>query len=131
MFRGATARTLLTLLGVALFALHLFTPTGTFAPAHTFGQALAKAETGIASSVQAVRDGAETVRSPGHPGKPVGLPQVRDRHRGPGSGGAQEHPLISGPAAQAGPAEPTGAPHRHTPDSARAHTPAALQVFRC
>ncbi|MBL1103683.1 hypothetical protein JK361_03535 [Streptomyces sp. 5-8] len=131
MFRGATARTLLTLLGVTLLALQLFTPTGNFTPAHTPGQALAKTQTGIAPSVQAVRDGAETVRAPGRPDAPVGLPHVRDRHRGPVSPGTGAHPPISGRTAEARPAASAGAPHHPAPGSSRSRTPAALQVFRC
>ncbi|MEU6665385.1 hypothetical protein [Streptomyces sp. NPDC046727] len=131
MFRGTTARTLLALLGATLLALQLFSPTRTFAPAHTFGQALAKTETGIVPSAPVVREGAETVRAPGRTGEPVGLPHVRDRHRGPASTWSQEHPLISGRAAGAGPSEPVAAPHGHAPRLSRAHTPAALQVFRC
>ncbi|MYW18661.1 hypothetical protein GT039_24550 [Streptomyces sp. SID2955] len=125
MFRGTTARTVLVLLGVTLLTLQLFTPTGTFAPAHAFDRTPVKTETGIASLVQAPRDGTETVRTPGRPDRPVGLPHVRDRHRGPASHGAQDKPLIPGPAGI------PGAAHRHAPGPSRAHTPAALQVFRC
>jgi hypothetical protein len=131
MFRGTTARTVLALLCVTLFALQLFTTARPFASAHTFGQALAKAETGIAPSAPLAREGAETVRVPGRPGDPVSLPHVRDRHRGPASAGPQEHPLISGRAAGTGPSEPAAAPYGHTPGASRAHSPAALQVFRC
>ncbi|GAA3142640.1 hypothetical protein GCM10010521_31690 [Streptomyces rameus] len=131
MFRGTTARTVLALLGVTLLTLQLFAPTGPFAPAHTSGQALAKAETGTASFVQAVRERTETAHTPGRPGEPAGIPHVRDRHRGPASSGAQHHPLISVPAAGADPARPSGAPHRHAPGTPRARTAAALQVFRC
>ncbi|MBL1084242.1 hypothetical protein JK359_20110 [Streptomyces actinomycinicus] len=130
MFRGTTARTLLTLLGMTLLTLHLFAPTGNFAPAHTVGQALAKTETGIAPSVQSAK-GTETLRAPGRPADPAGIPQVRDRHRGPASGCAQEHPPISGRAAEAATAAHSGVPHGHTPGTSRARTPAALQVFRC
>ncbi|MEU0256164.1 hypothetical protein ABZ299_27570 [Streptomyces sp. NPDC006184] len=131
MFRGTTARTLLTLLGVTLLAFQLFTPAGTFASAHTHGQALAKAATGTHLSVPPAHDGTETVRSPDRPDRPAGVPQVRDRHRGPGSACAQEHPLISGRAAGTAPSGPSGGRHRHVPGASRAHTPAALQVFRC
>ncbi|GAA3116482.1 hypothetical protein [Streptomyces echinatus] len=131
MFRGTTARTLLSLLGATLLALLPFAPTGNFAPAHTFGQALAKTQTGITPSAHLARDGAESVRAPGRPGEPVGIPHVRDRHRGPAPHGSGEHPPISGRAAEARPTAPAGAPPRHTPGPSRAHTPAALQVFRC
>ncbi|MET8771339.1 hypothetical protein [Streptomyces sp. NPDC004658] len=132
MFRGTTARTLLTLLGVTLLAFQLFTPAGSFAPAHTFGQALAKAETGSTPSAPPAREGAtDKVRAPGCPGDPMGLPHVRDRQRGPASGCAQEHALISGRTAAAGPPEPSAGAHHPPARASRAHTPAALQVFRC
>jgi hypothetical protein len=131
MFRDATARTVLGLLAVALLALQLFAPTGTFAPAHTPGQVLAKAEPGSIPPAKPVRDGADTVRDPGRPGEPVGIPHVRDRQRGSASGWAQEHPLITGRAAAADPSDTLGTPPRHAPGTARARTPAALQVFRC
>ncbi|MES9519673.1 hypothetical protein [Streptomyces capoamus] len=131
MFRGTTVRSLLTLLGAALLAFQLFTPTGTFAPAHTFGQALAKAETGITSSAHPAREGADRVRAPGCPGEPLGSAHVRDRQRCPASCCCQARGLISGRAAAADPSAPSGAPHRPAPRSSRAHAPAALQVFRC
>ncbi|AYN38821.1 hypothetical protein D9753_07720 [Streptomyces dangxiongensis] len=131
MFRGTTPRTLLALLGVALLAFQLFIPAGTFASAHTGGQALAKTETGTHLSALPAYDGADTVRTPDRPGRPASVPQVRDRHRGPASASAQERPLISGRTAGTAPHDPCGARHRHAPGASRAHTPAALQVFRC
>ncbi|MEU6588149.1 hypothetical protein ABZ923_02770 [Streptomyces sp. NPDC046881] len=131
MFRGTAVRSLLTLLGAALLAFQLFTPTGTFAPAHTFGQALAKAETRVAPSAHPVREGTDRVRAPGCPGDPLGTPHVRDRQRCPASCCCQERALISGRAAGASPAAPSEAPHRLAPRTSRSHTPAALQVFRC
>ncbi|MFH9083856.1 hypothetical protein [Streptomyces sp. NPDC017673] len=125
-------RTLLTLLGVTLLAFPLFAPAESFAPAHTFGQVLAKAETGTTPSALPVREGAaDKVRAPGRPGDPPGIPHVRDRQRGPASGCAQERTLISGRTAETGPSEPSGGPHHPTPRASRAHAPAALQVFRC
>ena len=131
MFRGKTARALLALLAVALFALQLLTPTGTFASAHTAGQPLAMAEPGIASPAAPVRDGADSFRDPGRPGGPLGIPHVRDRQRGSASGWAQEHPLIPGRAADARPPDTSGTPRPGSPGPSRAPTPAALQVFRC
>ncbi|MFB0615610.1 hypothetical protein [Streptomyces sp. AGS-58] len=131
MLRGKTARTLFALLGSVLLALQLFTPAGTFASVHTHGQALAKTETGTHLSVPPAHDGTETARTPLPPDRPAGVPQVRDRHRGPAAACAQEHPLISGRAAGTAPPDPSGGRHRHAPGASRAHTPAALQVFRC
>lgn len=131
MSRGTTARTLLVLLGAALLAFQLFAPAGTFASAHTAGQALATTETGTRLSVPPAYDGTETVRPTDRPGRPVGLPQPRHRHRGPASSSAQEHPLISGRTAGTAPLSPAGGRHPHAPGAHGAHTPAALQVFRC
>ncbi|MFJ4949924.1 hypothetical protein [Streptomyces sp. NPDC088760] len=131
MFRGTTVRSLLTLLGAALLAFQLFTPTGTFAPAHTSGQALTKTETGITTSAYPVREGADKVRAPGCPGDPLGTPHVRDRQRCPASCCCSERDLISGRTAGAGPSALSEAPHRPAPRASRSHTPAALQVFRC
>ncbi|BCM70210.1 hypothetical protein CFC35_09105 [Streptomyces sp. FBKL.4005] len=132
MFRGTTTRTLLTFLGMTLLAFQLLVPAGTFASAHTCGQARAKAETGIIPSVQPLRDGAEKARTPGRPDEPVGLPQVRDRNRCPASCCSQERALMSNRAAGADPSEPPDGSRPHTtPRASRAHTPAALQVFRC
>ncbi|GGS67186.1 hypothetical protein [Streptomyces cinerochromogenes] len=131
MFRGTTARTLLALLGMTLLAFQLFTSAGTFASAHTHGQARAKAETGTIPSEQWVRDGAEHVRASGRPGDPVGVPHVRDRHRRPSSGCCHEHALIPGRAVAADPSEASDSRRPHSPRASRAHTPAALQVFRC
>ncbi|MEU2226267.1 hypothetical protein [Streptomyces sp. NPDC018347] len=131
MLRGTTVRCLLTLLSVTLLAFQLFAPTGTFAPAHTFGQALTKTETGTPLSAQWAREGADTIRVPGRPGAPLSLPPVRDRHRGPATGEPREHPLTSGREAEAGPSYPAGAPHHPASRAAAAHAPAALQVFRC
>ncbi|MEU0004467.1 hypothetical protein ABZ079_09245 [Streptomyces sp. NPDC006314] len=131
MLRGTTTRALLALLAVALLALQLCTPTGTFAPAHTLGHSLAKAETGIISSAMPERERTDTVRDPGRSGEPVGIAHVRARQRGSASGWAQEHPPITGRAAEAGSPDTSGTPRDRSSRAARAHTPAALQVFRC
>ncbi|KUN04882.1 hypothetical protein AQI95_18565 [Streptomyces yokosukanensis] len=131
MFRGTTARTRFTLLAVLLLAFQLFAPTGTFAPAYTLGQAQAKAEAGTPSSVPPVREERDSVRTPGRSGAPVGLPHLRDRQRCSASGCAQAHPLIAGRAAGTGPSHTPGTAHDPASRAFRAHTPAALQVFRC
>jgi hypothetical protein len=131
MFRSTAVRSLLAVLGVVLLALQLRTGTGVFAPAHTFGQTLTGAQTGITPSMQPARAGADTIRAPGSPELPVGVPHARDRHRGPAAGWPDENALVSGRAAPAGPPEPSAGPHHPVPGALRAHTPAALQVFRC
>ncbi|MCS0602180.1 hypothetical protein NX794_13330 [Streptomyces sp. LP11] len=131
MFRGTTCRLALAAVALAVLALQLFTPAGPFASAHTFGQAVAKAEPGLTVPATPVRDGAETFRAPGRTGEPASVPHVRDRQRGSASGWAQEHPLITGRAAEAAASEPSDAPWQHAPRLSRTGTPAALQVFRC
>ncbi|WEO94591.1 hypothetical protein A6P39_011560 [Streptomyces sp. FXJ1.172] len=112
MFRGTTARSVLTAFAAALLALLFFAPSGTFTPAHTLSEATAKAETGTASSEQPVSDEAGMTRASG-------------------SRCAQEHPLIAGRATGAGTPGTPAAVDRRAPRPCRAHTPAALQVFRC
>ncbi|SOD81582.1 hypothetical protein [Streptomyces sp. Ag109_G2-15] len=124
MFRGTTTRTALALFTVALLALQLFAPTGTFASAHTLSEAKAKTRAGAASSVQ-------PVCALGLSKEPVGSPHLRDRQRGSASGWAQERPLIARQAAAPHTPAASGAPHHRTTRSSRAHSPAALQVFRC
>ncbi|MEU6770465.1 hypothetical protein [Streptomyces sp. NPDC046759] len=131
MFRGTTARALFAVLAVALLGFQLFTPAGPFASAHTLGQAQAKAETGITSPAGPVRDGVGSLRVPGCPGDPVGIPHLRERQRCSSACCAQEHPLIAGRAAGADAPSAPGVPVQHASRPSAAHTPAALQVFRC
>ncbi|MQY38514.1 hypothetical protein SRB17_65270 [Streptomyces sp. RB17] len=112
MFRGTTARTVLASLAVTLLALLCFAPGETFASAHTPSEATAKAEAGTTPSEQPERDGADAIH-------------------GSASRGTREHPLIPVRAAGAGPSHPSGTAHGPAPRTSRAHTPAALQVFRC
>lgn len=131
MFRATTARTLFALLFATLLAFQLFAPTGPFAPAHTLSQAQAKAEPGTTSPAKTARDGVGSLRVPGCPGDPVGVPHLRDRQRCSTAACAQEHPLIAGRAADADAPGTPGAVGPRAPRTSRAHTPAALQVFRC
>ncbi|MDO0925173.1 hypothetical protein QQY24_06950 [Streptomyces sp. TG1A-8] len=132
MFRGTGARTALALLAAALLALQFLAPTGTFASAHTLGHAKAKAGPGITPSTQPARAGADTLREPRHPHRPVTtVPCLRDRQRGPASAGAPERAPISRQAAAPHPPGACGAPHEHATRPPGARTPAALQVLRC
>ncbi|MEU3524097.1 hypothetical protein AB0E62_09570 [Streptomyces sp. NPDC038707] len=131
MFRSTAVRGLLAALAAILLTLQLRAGTETFASAHAFGRTLTQAEPGIAPSALSARAGADALRVPGRPDAPVGVPQLRDRQRGPATGGSEDGALISGRAAGAGPAEPLAGPHRPSPGALRAHTPAELQVFRC
>ncbi|MGJ5752640.1 hypothetical protein FB563_0742 [Streptomyces puniciscabiei] len=112
MFRGTTARTVLASLAVVLLALLFSASPETFTPAHTLSEATAKAETGTTPSEQPVGDQA-------------------DVFRGCASRRARQHPLIPGRAAGAGPSPMPGTAHVPATGASRAHTPAALQVFRC
>ncbi|MFE3636829.1 hypothetical protein [Streptomyces sp. NPDC059168] len=130
MFRGGMARITLTFVTTALLALQFFAVAGTFAAAHTVGEAEAKAWTGITSSVQRPAEQADPLREPGRPKEPAGTPHIRDRHRAPAAGCAREHPLTSRQTAAPWSPAPPGDPHHRTTRSSRAHSPAALQVFR-
>src|SRR3954465_5600720 len=93
MFRGTTARTVISLLAATLLALQFFAPSGTFASAHTIRQVEAKAQPGIKPSSKPVRDGYDTFRDLSSSGDPAGPPHTRDRQRTAASGWAHERPL--------------------------------------
>ncbi|MFI1356682.1 hypothetical protein ACH4TV_24350 [Streptomyces sp. NPDC020898] len=132
MFRGTTARTVVSLLAAALLALQFFAPTASFASAHTVRQAEAKTEPRNKPRAEALRDEWVTCGNDGRsndPGRPL---HIRDRHRIVDSGPeAPERPLLT--ADPTAPHEPeTRVSSRHqAPRSLTAHTQAALQVFRC
>ncbi|MFE9453807.1 hypothetical protein [Streptomyces sp. NPDC006739] len=131
MIRGTTARAVISFLTAALLALTFFASAGSFASAHTLRQVEAKAQPGITSASKAVRDDADTFREESRPGEPTGAPQTRDRHRASASGWAPDRPLpVRDPAAPRTQVAP-GVPRHSTARSPRAHSPAALQVFRC
>ncbi|MEU5538838.1 hypothetical protein [Streptomyces sp. NPDC020362] len=131
MFRGTTARAVITLFAVALLALQFFAPTGTFASAHTLGHAKAKATSGTALPANTMRNGADTLRDGGCTQQPAGAQHLRDRQRGSACGWALERPPISRQTAAPQTPDASGASHHSTTRSSRAHSPAALQVFRC
>ncbi|MET9390704.1 hypothetical protein ABZY20_09895 [Streptomyces sp. NPDC006624] len=142
MYRGATARTVLTFLAALLLALQFFAPTASFATAHTPSQVEAKAQPGTKPSGTSARSGTTisgtvlrdeivTCRA-GHRGDPTGPARNRNRsHSADFAPSAPDRPLPRHiqPTADE-PARP-GAAHRGTPRSPASHTPAALQVFRC
>ncbi|MFD9395732.1 hypothetical protein ACFWBB_34820 [Streptomyces sp. NPDC060000] len=135
MLRGATARTVLSLLTAALLALPFFAPTPSFAHAHTVRQVEAKAQPGTKLSGAAKRDEIATFRDCDRSGGPADPLRSRDRHRAsaPAAPAPQEPEralLAQDPAAAHQPARP-GAPHHRPSRSSAAHSPAALQVFRC
>lgn len=134
MFRGTTARTVVSILAAVLLALQFFAPTAHFAEAHTVSQAEAKAQPGIKLSGKALRDETLTSRHciPSGDGDPTGPLRTHDRLRIADSGpDAPYRPLLTrDPAATHEPAR-TGAAHQRTARPSASHTPAALQVFRC
>lgn len=134
MFRGTTARTVVSILAAVLLALQFFAPTASFAQAHTVSQAEAKAQPGIKLSGKALRD--ETLMSrhcvPSGDGDPTGPLGTRDRLRHADSGPqAPDRSLLTrDPASADEPARP-GTAHERISRSSASRTPAALQVFRC
>lgn len=131
MFRGRTRRSALTLLATVLLTLQFFAPTDSFASAHTFRHVEAKAQSGTELSGKPSRDGTGTHRDTGHGEEPPGATPDRDRRRAAASGRAPGRPLPDGAMTTAGRATAPGAVHHRVPRPSRAHTPAALQVFRC
>jgi hypothetical protein len=135
MFRGKTVRAAISVLAAALLALPFFALTAAFAPAHTARQVEAKTKPGIKPSGTALRDETVTKRDCTPSGDPTGPLRTRDRHRATTTADSApqepERPLLAeDPAAAHQPVVPDAAHHR-TSRSSTAHTPAALQVFRC
>ncbi|WP_369195281.1 hypothetical protein [Streptomyces djakartensis] len=140
MFRGTTVRAVVSVLATAALALLLFAPTASFASAHTFSEAQAKAVPGTTPpdafpgpgntpAGQALRDETASCRA-AHHGDPTGPLRTR----------ARSHPAGRAPSASGRPLPPhvtpaTAEPARHsTAHTSRPpvpHAPATLQVFRC
>lgn len=133
MLRGTTTRTVISALAAVLFALQFFTPTATFAAAHTLGHVKAKAEPGNMLEAKPVRDKAVTFRKCGPSEDPPGPSRTRGRHRAVTHTvpGAPARPSLGeNPAAATEPERPSTRYHRAS-RPLTAHTPAVLQVFRC
>ncbi|KPI24861.1 hypothetical protein ACGFZJ_01230 [Streptomyces sp. NPDC048253] len=137
MFRGATTRTVLSVLAAVLLALPFFAPTSSFAHAHTVRQVEAKTQPGITLPGKAMRDEVVTFRDCDRSGGPADPLRTRDRHRATTSAPAASTPqeperalLAQDPAAAHQPPRP-GDPYGRSSRSSAAHSPAALQVFRC
>ncbi|MGW1620351.1 hypothetical protein [Streptomyces sp. NPDC002172] len=131
MFRGKTARTVLSLLAAALLAVQFFAPSATFAAAHTLSHVEAKAQSGPKSSAKAVRAASHTLREHGLCGEPPSLPQTADRHRSATAGWADDRPPTARHTEAIRASVPPTARHHSTSRASRAHSPATLQVFRC
>ncbi|WP_338895504.1 hypothetical protein WBG99_07115 [Streptomyces sp. TG1A-60] len=131
--RGKTTRTVLSALTAVLFALQLFAPTASFAAAHTPGHVKAKAEPGNTLKAKPVRDKAVTYRTCAPSQDPTGPHRTHDRHRAithtvPG---APARPSLGENPPAASEPERSSTRHHRASRSPAAHTPAALQVFRC
>ncbi|MFH0174112.1 hypothetical protein ACIA6D_14850 [Streptomyces cacaoi] len=135
MFRGTTTRTVISILAAVLLALPFFAPTSSFAHAHTVRQAEAKTQPGNKLSGKAMRDEIATFRDCDRSGGPADPLRTRDRHRATASAASTpQEPeralLAQDPAAAHQPPRP-GDPYHRSSRSSAAHSPAALQVFRC
>ncbi|MEU7297111.1 hypothetical protein AB0A76_28565 [Streptomyces exfoliatus] len=133
MFRGATARTLVSILASVLLGLQVLAPTSSFASAHTAPHVVTKSQPGTKPPGQAPRDEIATCRDAGHHGDPTGPLRTRDRHRtaDDSAPGALDRPYPRQETSRAGePGTPRTAPRR-TSRSTTAHSPAALQTLRC
>ncbi|MET9762521.1 hypothetical protein ABZ016_26300 [Streptomyces sp. NPDC006372] len=142
MYRGKTARTVMSILAGVLLALQFFAPTASFASAHTPRKAEAKAQhgtepagtysrPGIKASGKALRDETAACRD-GHHGGPTGPLRTRDRfHSTDQAPPAPERTPLRHIPPTAPERSTPGDAHQRTSRSSASHTPAALQVFRC
>ncbi|MEU2332582.1 hypothetical protein ABZ770_12245 [Streptomyces sp. NPDC006654] len=131
MFRGTTARTVISLLAAALLAVQFFAPTATFAAAHTLSHVEAKAQPGSHPPAKAVREGSGTLRDRGLCGEPPGPAQSADRHRTTTAGWADDRQAAPRHTEAIRASTAPSAEHRRASRASRAHSPATLQVFRC
>jgi hypothetical protein len=132
MVRGTTVRFVLTILSSVLLGLQLFAPTASAESTHqTHVTAAASPETVTAKRTDET-DEVVTCGDFEHPTSPTGPLRTRDRHRaladstpGPPALVLLAHDVTATPPLAARPAS------LHISRSSTAHTPAALQVFRC
>ncbi|MFD3497333.1 hypothetical protein ACFWWT_01350 [Streptomyces sp. NPDC058676] len=130
MFRGTTVRNMVAMLAAVLLALQFFAPTASFASAHTIRHAEAKAQLGTKPYGKALRDESATHRQCDPAGDPTGPLRSRDRHRAVDFAPAgPERPLLAQDPAAVRTSVVPGA--FRLSRSSTAHSPAALQVFRC
>jgi len=140
MLRGKTARLLFTLVATALLALQLFAPTASFASAHTLHAPTAKVPAvsksggkneyaaGIADEVTAE---IVTCGEDDHTGAPTGPLRTRDRNRAVADSPSEPPVLVLLTCGSTnGLTAARAVPYRAS-RSSTAHSPAALQVFRC
>ena len=137
MFRGTTARTVISVLAALLLALPFFAPTSSFAHAHTMRHAEAKTKPGIKPSGKAMREEyrhAPRLRPLRRSRRPPAHPRPQPRHHDASAASTPQEPERTlrslDPAAAHQPARPGDGHHRPS-RSSTAHSPAGLQVFRC
>ncbi|GGY16512.1 hypothetical protein [Streptomyces djakartensis] len=142
MYRGTTARTVVSLLSAVLLALQFFAPAASFATAHSPSQVEAKPQTGTTPSGKSSRPGTEFTGKAlrdeiascraGHHGDPTGPLRTRLRtHAADSAPPAPERPPLRHIQPTAEEPVTPGAAHQRTSRSSASHTPAALQIFRC
>lgn len=134
MSQGKTARTALGLLAALLLCLPFFTLTTSFAHAHSVRDAKLNAAPGKVLTGKALRDEIVTHRKCDGSGSrdPIVPVPRSDRHRTADSvPQAPERPLPKENPASDHEAVAQVTPHHPAARSRTAHTPAALQVFRC
>ncbi|MDO0911247.1 hypothetical protein QQM39_10380 [Streptomyces sp. DT2A-34] len=133
MFRGTTVRTVVSVLAAVLLGLQVFASTASFASAHTTRHAVAKGQPGIKPSGKALRDEIVTCRDAAHHGDPTGPLGTRDRHRTAAECAleAPDRPHLRQGASKADEPDTPRTAHHRTSRASTAHSPAALQVFRC
>ncbi len=156
MLRGTTARNVIAFLAAALLCLPVFaattslaattsfaattslaptasfTPTTSFASTNTPRQAEANSEPGHGLPGKAVRDEVVTHHERGDAENPIAFLPTRNRHRTTHAvPQAPERPSQGENAATAHDPVAPAARHHRAERSQTAHTPTALQVFRC
>ena len=131
MVRSTTVRFVLATLSAVLLALQLLAPTASFASAHSATHASAPKVTG-AVAVTKRADEIVTCGGLEHSAPPTGPLRTRDRHR-VAADSAPEPParvLLMYDTTASAPTK-AGVTAHHLSRSSTAHSPAALQVFRC
>ena len=132
MVRGTTVRFLFTILSAVLLALQLFAPTASPESAHQTHVTAAAAPEAVTTKRTDEVDEVVTCGDFEHPTSPTGPLRTRDRHRA-AADSTPEPPALVLLAHDVTAAQPLAArpASLHISRSSTAHTPAALQVFRC
>lgn len=132
MVRGTTVRLVLTALSAVLLALQLFAPTASAESAHQTHVTAPAAQEAVTAKRTDEADEVITCGDFEHPTSPTGPLRTRDRHRAVADSTPEPpafvplaHDVTAAPPLAVGPASP------QISRSSTAHTPAALQVFRC